>query len=411
MTGFTTKLLHCEDKKRDVHGSLRPPIYECAAFGFDSAGQIAGAFDGSKPAHSYSRVTNPTVEALELRVTAMANARGTVAVASGMAAITTIVVALCEAGSTIIASPYLFGNTIALFEKTLGPWGLKIRWVDPSKLEGIILAIDKSTRMVFMETISNPQIMVTDVGKVAKACGAKRIPFVLDNSLATSYLLRSRDFGVAVEIASSTKYLSGGGTSVGGLIIDNGAFDWRQAPRIKDSVKKWGNDAFLKTLKTSVARNIGACLSPHAAYLQTLGLETLGLRIDRSSDNAIAVAEFLQSHAKVRKVFYPGLKGSPYFDLAQKQFRYGRCGGLLSFELRSGASPLRFIDTLKLIKRSTNFNDNKSLAIHPASTIFCEYSKKQLRTLAIPDTMVRLSVGIEEAEEIIGDLSKGLDAC
>jgi O-acetylhomoserine (thiol)-lyase len=409
MKGFTSAILHFTDKKSDVHGSLRPPIYECGAFEFGDAECIAGAFDGSKPAHSYSRVSNPTVEALEQRVTAMAGARGTVAVASGMAAITTLVIALCESGSTIVASSYLFGNTISLFEKTLGPWGLKVKWVDPGDLHGIERAIDKTTRLVFMETVSNPQIMLCDVAAIGELCERKRIPFVLDNSPVTSYLLRSKDFGVSVEITSSTKYLSGGGTSIGGLIIDNGLFDWRKSPRIKDGVKKWGEDALIRTLRSSVGRNMGACMAPHAAYLQTLGLETLGLRIDRSSDNALAVARFLESHPLVRKVFYPGLEKSPYHALCKKQFRHGRCGGLLSFELDAKASPARFIDSLKLFRRSTNFNDNKSLVIHPASTIFCEYSKRQLRQMGISEAMIRLSIGIEEAEDIITDLSNALE--
>ena len=411
MKGFTSRLLHVKDAKRDVHGSLRPPIYESAAFEFGSAEDIAGAFNGSKPAHSYSRVTNPTVEALELRVTAMAQARGAVAVASGMAAISTVVFALCEAGATIVASPYLFGNTVALFEKTFGPWGLKIRWADPSNPKAVAAAIDKTTRMVFMETISNPQIIVTDVARLAEICTAKRVPFVLDNTLATSYLLRSKDAGAAVEIISATKFVSGGGTSIGGLIIDNGSFDWRQSPRLKDSFKKWGKDTFLKLLRTSVSRNVGACLSPHSAYLQTLGLETIGLRIDRSSENAGAVAAYLQGHEKIRTVCYPGLQDSPYYALAKKQFRSGRCGGLLSFDLRPGLSHERFIDALELFKRATNLNDNKSLAIHPASTIFCEYSKKQLRQMAITDSMIRLSVGIEDIEDILADLGKALAAC
>ncbi len=409
MNGFTSKILHTKDKRQDSNKSLRFPIYECAAFEFDTAEEIAFSFDGSKPAHAYSRASNPTVEALEQRIISMSGSRNCIAFSSGMAAITNLVLTLCESGSNIVASRYLFGNTVSLFEKTLGPWGLEVKWINPSNLGEIESQIDNKTRMVFVESISNPQIVVVDVNKISELCKNKRVPLVLDNSLATSYLLRSIDYGVPIEIVSTAKYISGGGTSIGGLVIDNSKYDWSLSPKFQKDSIKWGMDTFAKTIRTSVARNIGACLSPNSAYLHMLGLETLSLRIDKSSRNAIEVAELLSNHSKVTKVNYPGLSKSEYNSIAKKQFRNGYCGGLLSFELAPKVSAMKFINALKLIKRSSNFNDNKSLIIHAMSTLFCEYSKEKLFEMGINDQLIRLSVGIEEIEDIISDIYQALD--
>lgn len=409
MKGFTSSILHFRDRKQDPYGGLRFPIYECSSFEFCSADALAGAFNGSQPAHAYSRVSNPTVEALECRVTEMAGAHGSIALASGMAAITSTILTLCETGSSIVASKYLFGNTICLLLDTLGPWGLKIKWVDPSNSDEIAQAIDTTTRLVFIETISNPQIVIADVAEISRVCMSKHVPLVLDNSLATSCLLRSSDYGVALEIVSSAKYISGGGTSIGGLIIDNGCFDWNESPKLKRNSDKWGKDTFCKTIRMSVARNTGPCLSPHSAYLQMIGLETLPLRIERSSNNAKKVAEALKAHHSIKKVNYPGIVSSPFFGLSRKQFSSGLCGGLMSFDLADHVFPAQFLDKLLMIKRSSNFNDNKSLVIHPASTLFCEYGAEQLVNMGISTATIRLSVGIEEVEDIIEDLEMALN--
>jgi O-acetylhomoserine (thiol)-lyase len=408
MAGFISSILHSDDSRKDAHGALRFPIYECAAFGFDSAEQLGAAFDGSGPAHAYSRVSNPTVEAFERRIATMAGAVGALAFSSGMAAITTLVLTLCQSGSSIVASKFLFGNTVSLFEKTLGPWGLTVRWVDGGNLDEVAAAIDQTTRMVFVETISNPQIAVVDVGALSRLCAARDVVFVLDNSLATSWLLRSKDYGVALEIVSSAKYLSGGGTSVGGLVIDNGVWDWNRVAAVAPQVPRYGQQALVRSMRSSVARNVGACLSPHAAYLQMLGMETLALRIERSSVNALVVAQFLESHDGVAAVHYPGLCSSPWHALSQRQFRGGLCGGLLSFELAEGMDAQQFLNRLRLVKRSSNFNDNKSLIIHPRSTLFCEYTKEKRAAMGISDQLLRLSVGIEEVEDIVEDMSQAL---
>jgi O-acetylhomoserine (thiol)-lyase len=409
--GFTSRILHCENKKKDPHGALRFPVYDCGAFEYETAEKIAASYDGSQPAHMYSRVSNPTVEALELRVTDMAGAYGSIALASGMAAISNTILTLCEAGSSIVASKFLFGNTLCLFEDTLKPWGLNVKLVDPRNVNEIENAIDNTTRLVFVETISNPQIIVIDVQKIAAVCKKKDVPLVLDNSLVTSYCLKSVDYGAALEVVSATKYISGGGTATGGLIIDNGCYDWSKSPKLCKKNQAWGKSTFLKMVRSSVARNIGACLSPHNAYLQILGLETLVLRLERSTSNACIIACFLQNHNNVSKVHYPGITSSPYNSITSRQFRKGLCGGLMSFDLRSDCSPQRFINALTLVKRASNFNDNKSLVIHPASTLFCEYSAEQLISMEITRNTLRLSVGIEDVEDILSDLEQALERC
>jgi O-acetylhomoserine (thiol)-lyase len=328
-----------------------------------------------------------------------------------MAAISNTILTLCEAGSSIVASKFLFGNTSCLFEDTLKPWGLNVKWVDPRNVNEIENAIDNTTRLVFIETISNPQIIVVDVQEIAAVCKKRALPLVLDNSLVTSYCLKSADYGVALEVVSGAKYISGGGTAIGGLIIDNGCYDWSKSPKLCKKSQAWGKGTFLKMVRSSVARNVGACLSPHNAYLQMLGLETLTLRLERSTSNACIVAGYLETHNKVSKVHYPGITSSPYNTIASRQFRKGLCGGLLSFDLRRDCSPQQFINALSLVKRASNFNDNKSLVIHPASTLFCEYSEEQLISMEITKNTIRLSVGIEDVEDILADLEQALERC
>jgi O-acetylhomoserine (thiol)-lyase len=303
----------------------------------------------------------------------------------------------------------LFGNTLSLIEKTLKPWGLEVRYVSMANPQEILAAIDNNTRAVFLETMTNPQLEVADIGSIAGITSAKSVPLIVDNTVTTPYLFRSRDFGVNIEVLSSTKYISGGATSVGGLIIDNGNFDWRRSPRLEDWASKMGPLALLGILRREVYRNLGSCLAPHHAYLHTLGLETMSLRIEKSCANAMAIAHFLRQHQKVAEVNYPGLRDSSHHKIAALQFA-NRFGGILTFDLQSRDACFTLINTLTLIRRASNVNDNKTLVLHPASTIFCEYSDKELAEMNIRPTMIRLSVGIEDSNDIIHDLEKGLAA-
>ncbi|MDZ7374352.1 MAG: PLP-dependent transferase [candidate division KSB1 bacterium] len=409
MKGFTTKALHAQLPKRDPHGSLRIPVYDSVAFEFDSAQDIQLAFEGQKLAHTYSRISNPTVEDFENRVRVLADAYGVLAVSSGMAAISNVILTLAGAGTNIVAGRFLFGNTVSLFNRTLKPWGLTVRYVDVTNPATVEQAIDANTRAVFVEAITNPQLEVPDIEAIAAIARKHSVPLIVDGTLTTPYLFRSKDFGAAVEVISSTKHISGGATSVGGLIIDNGTFDWSLAPALSEAFRRYGPSAFLMRLRREVYRNLGACLSPHNAYLQTLGLETLALRIERSCQNALELAHFLRQHPKVRSVNYPGLPDSPYHAIARKQFR-GRYGALLTFELESQEACFRLIDSLRIVRRATNLNDNKTLIIHPFSTIVCEYSPEERRAMGISERMLRLAVGIEDIEDLIDDLSQALQS-
>lgn len=407
MKGLTTRAVHCAAPKKDVHGALRMPVYDSVAFEFDTARDLELSFQGRKPAHAYSRITNPTVEDFEQRVRLIADALGVVATASGMGAISSVVMALGGSGSNVVTTRFLFGNTISLFEHTLKDWGLETRYVDFTNMAGVKAAIDSKTSMVFLEAITNPQLQVADIAAVTRVAGECNVPVVLDGTLTTPYLFNSRAGGVAIEVISSTKYMSGGATCVGGVIIDNGTFDWSLTPHFSDAASKFGPHAFLMRLRREVYRNFGTCLAPHNAYLQSLGLETMALRIERSCANALEIARHLSNHPKVRAVNYPGLQSSAYHAIATRQFG-GRYGGLLTFDLQSKQECFRFMDSLTVLRRATNLNDNKTLIIHPASTIFCEYSPEERAKMGVGESMIRIATGIEDTEDLLEDIKQGL---
>ena len=407
MKGFATKAIHGPlPLKKDVHGALRTPVYDNVAFEHKSARALQLTFEGKKPAHAYSRISNPTVEDFEQRLRLLSDGMAVIAVASGMAAISNTILALAEAGSNIVTSRHLFGNTLSLFEKTLQPWGLEVRYVAMTDPDEVDSAIDGSTRTVFLESITNPQLEVADCCRLSKVTRKHGVPLVVDNTLLTPYLFNTRQAGVDIEVLSSTKYISGGATSVGGVIIDNGNFDWRRAPRMADRTQRMGQMAFIASLRQEIHRNIGACLSPHNAYLQSLGLETLDLRIEKSCSNTQILARFLERHPKVRSVNYPGLPDSPFHEIAARQFGE-RYGGLLTFDLKDQEACFSFIDGLELIRRATNLNDNKTLILHPSSTIFAEYSEAEKLAMGVRPAMLRLAVGIEDHEDLLADLEKG----
>jgi O-acetylhomoserine (thiol)-lyase len=409
MKGFATKAIHGSPLKQDPHGALRPAVYDSVAFEFADSHEVQLAFEGRRPAHAYTRISNPTVETFESRIRLLAEALGVIAVSSGMAAISNVLMALGEAGTNVVSTRWVFGNTYSLFEHTFKPWGLNVTYVDMTNMDAVAAAIDERTRAVFLESITNPQLQVADIARIAQVAHERGVPLILDGTTTTPYLFRSKDFGVDVEVLSSTKYISGGATSVGGLIIDNGIFNWKHNPKLSASARKFGPGALLNVLRREVYRNLGACLAPHNAFLQTLGLETLSLRIDKSCANTLSIAQWLQQHPKVDAVNYPGLATSNYNCAAKRLFPRG-AGGILTFNLASREQCFAFQDALKLVRRATNINDNKTLVLHPASTIFCEYSEEEKSAMGVGDSMLRLAVGVEDVEDITEDLERGLTA-
>ncbi|NOY36729.1 MAG: O-acetylhomoserine aminocarboxypropyltransferase/cysteine synthase [Chlorobi bacterium] len=406
-SGFTTRVLHTRYLKNDPYGSLHMPVYDTVAFEFDLAEDMELTFQGKKPDHVYSRISNPTVENFENIIRVVTDALTVTALSSGMAAISTLFLTLLEAGDNIITSKHLFGNTYSLFETTLKPFGLQTRYTDLTDPGMVAKQIDDKTRAIFLETITNPQLEVADIKALADIAKNKGIPLIVDTTITPPYLFNSKKHGVNIEVISSTKYISGGATTIGGLIIDNGTFDWSRSGKFVSEATKYGPFALSVKLKREVSRNLGACLSPHNAYLQTLGLETLPLRVDKSCRNAFAIAGHLEEMSQVKSVNYPGLKSSKFHDVARKQFG-DKPGAILTFDLDSKERCFSFMNNLNIIRRATNLNDNKTLILHPASTIFCEYDADTKKQMGVRETMIRLAVGIEDVKDLITDINEAM---
>jgi O-acetylhomoserine (thiol)-lyase len=405
--GFTSRVLNIPYNKKDPHGALQMPVYLSNAFEFEQSDDIAAAFAGTRPAHVYSRSSNPTVEYFEGHIKALTGAVSVTATASGMAAISASLLTLLSAGDTILTTHYLFGNTISLFESTLAPFGVKVKFADLTSEQGLEAAYDQSVRVLFFETIANPQLEVVDVRMLSAFAARHNILLIADTTMTPPYVFSAGAHGVDIEVLSTTKFISGGATSVGGLIMDHGRFDWAKNPRIAPLAEKHGNLAFQVKLRKEVYRNTGACMSPFVAFLQTIGLETLALRMDRAVANAGALAAWLQGQPGVRAVDYPGLPSSRFHEIAMRQFNY-KPGSVLTFDLASPQECFRAMDRLQLARRATNFNDNKTLVIHPHSTIYVEFPPEKRLELGIRDTMIRVSVGIEDIEDLQADFAQAL---
>lgn len=407
MRRFSTKAIHAKFLKNDPYGTLRMPVYDNVAFEFDDCQELELAFLGKKPVHMYSRITNPTVEYLEQQIREFTNALDVLALSSGMASISNLIIAIAKSGDNIITTKHLFGNTYSLFERTLKPWGLDTRYADLTKIKHVEKLIDKRTKAIFFETITNPQLEVADIKALSRLARANNILLISDTTITPLSFFNAKNLGVDIEVLSGTKYISGGATSVGGIIIDNGTFDYNKNDKLKQEAKKYGQFALIAKLRREVFRNFGACLSAHNAYLQSLGLETFTMRVDKSCSNSLKIAELLQKHPKVISVNYPGLKSSRYYHIAKKQFG-DNFGALLTFDLESKEQCFAFMNNLKIIRRATNLNDNKTLILHPASTIFCEYSPELKSEMGVRETMIRLAVGIEDVQDLFEDIENAL---
>jgi O-acetylhomoserine (thiol)-lyase len=374
----------------DAYGSLAVPIYNNVAFEFDDAAEMADAFCNRIKAPDYARVENPTVTNLEQRVRLLTNAAHVTAFNSGMAAISNTLLAVASQGKNIVTSHHLFGNTLALVSNTLLRFGVKPRLRDLTDLQAVEDAIDEHTCCVFLEIVTNPQLEVADLHAIAEIAHQKGVPLIVDSTVIPFTETHLRELGVDVEVVSSTKYLSGGGTSLGGLVIDYGTF-----PLINQRIKY------------ELLFNLGAYMTSQAAYLQTLGLETLDVRYQRQAANALQLAEGLRELGMIQNVNYIGLKDNPYYQLAQRQF--GKtAGAMLTIDLASKETCFRFLNRLRLIHRATNLFDNRTLAIHPASTIFGLFPEQQLEKMNVRQTTIRLSVGLEAVEDLLEDLQQAL---
>ncbi len=404
---YTTKALHAKYPKKDIYGALRAPIYQNAAFEFESAEALENVFNGKESGHSYSRASNPTVEELESKVKFITSSHGVVATSSGMAALSNTFFALLKAGDNIITTNKLFGHTLSFFQNTLIYFGVGVRYVDICDEENILAAIDSKTKIIFFETVSNPELIIPDIKLLSKIAKKHNLLLVSDSTMTPFYLFDSKKYEVNIDILSATKYISGGGTAIGGLIIDNGNFDWTNYQNLQKFSTSFGKNAFIAKLKKQTFRNMGACLSAQSAYMLSLGLETLALRADRTNENIKYLSKFLSNHPKVKSVNYPNLEGNKYKEFADEYFLFAGC--VLTFDLENKADAYRFMNHLQLIKRATNIQDNKSLIIAPYHTIYAEYTQAQKVTFGLREGTLRLSVGIEDIDDLVNDITLALE--
>ena len=400
------------------------PIYQTTSFTFDSTQHAADLFALRTPGNIYGRIMNPTTDIFEARVNAMEGGVGALATASGAAAITYAVLNLTYAGDNIVALSTLYGGTFALFAHTLAQYGIEARFVDPARPQDLAGVVDDHTKLVFGESICNPAINVIDLDAWAEAAHALNLPFLVDNTVPTPYLAHVFDHGVDVAVHSATKYMCGHGTTLGGVLVDSGRFDWTAdaarfpgltTPDAAYHGTVWteaaGEAAYISRARTVLLRNTGATLSPLAAWLLLQGLETLPLRMERHSSNALAIANHLEQHPLVSWVNYPGLDSSPYKAVADRVLTGRGYGGLASFGLKAGrAGGARFVESLRLFSHLANIGDAKSLVIHSATTTHSQLNEDELLEAGVPPEMVRLSIGIENVDDLIDDLDQALES-
>lgn len=396
------------------------PLFQSTTFKYDSSDEVADLFDLKKEGHMYSRISNPTVEAFEKKVAQLENGIGAVATSSGQSATLLSILTICSNGDHIVAMNNLYGGTYTLIGSTLEKFGIKTTFVNLNNEEELQNAIKENTKLVFSETIGNPGIDVLDIEKIANIAHKNNIPLIVDNTFATPHLCRPFDFGADIVTHSSTKYLDGHATSVGGIVVDSGNFNWENGkfncltdndPNYHNLsyTETFGKLSYLTRLRAVFLRDIGCTMSPFNAFLTNLGSETLSIRMDKHSENALKVAEFLENHPCVEWVNYPLLKNNKNYDLAKKYLKNG-ASGVIAFAVKGGISETKkWIDSLKLATLVVHVGDVRTHALHPASMTHRQLSEEAQREAGILPNMVRLSVGIENVDDIINDLDQAFN--
>ncbi|MGJ9458266.1 PLP-dependent aspartate aminotransferase family protein [Oceanobacillus sp. CF4.6] len=413
-----TVLLHGGQQPDPTTGSRAVPIYQTTSYVFRDTEHAQNLFGLAESGNIYSRIMNPTVDAFEQRVALLEDGIGAVATSSGMAAITLAILNIAGSGDEIIADSNLYGGTYNLFATTLPRYGINVKFVDGTNLDEIEAAITDKTKAVFGEIITNPSLYVFDVEKVADIAHAHGIPLIIDNTFATPYITKPITWGADIVVHSATKWIGGHGTTIGGIVVDGGRFNWDSGrfPGFTEpdesynglKYKDLGPAAFITKLRVQLLRDIGACLSPQNAFLLLQGLETLHLRIERHTENAQKVAQYLQEHPAVEWISFPGLTEHPSHKLAQKYFKFGY-GSIITFGIKGGRDAGRkLIDSVKLWSHVANVGDAKSLIIHPASTTHQQLSAEELKKSGVTEELVRLSIGLEAVEDILADLDQAI---
>lgn len=418
---FASLAVHAGQEPDPTTGSRAVPIYQTTSYNFRDSEHGANLFSLKESGNIYTRIMNPTTDVLEKRIAALEGGVGALAFASGHAAISAAILNIAQAGDEIVSSASLYGGTYNMFTYTLPRLGITVKLVDPSNPDNFQQAITEKTKAIYAETIGNPKIDILDIEAVAAVAHKNGIPLIIDNTLATPYLCRPFEHGADIVVHSATKFIGGHGTSMGGLVVDSGKFNWTNGkfPLLTEPDPSYhglsyttalGELAYIIRLRIQVLRDLGATVSPFNSFQFLQGLETLHLRMDRHSQNALAVAQFLANHEQVSWVNFPALETDSSYQLAKKYLPKG-AGAILTFGIKGGLEAgKKFIDALKLFSILANVGDAKSLVIHPASTTHSQLTSEQRASAGVPDDMVRLSVGIEDSADIIADLAQALAA-
>lgn len=418
---FETLQLHAGQTPDSETKSRAVPIYQTSSFVFEDAQDAEDLFALRKSGNIYTRIGNPTVAVFEERMAALEKGVGALATASGMAALTYTILGLAHAGHHVVAATTLYGGTFNLLKETLPRYGITTSFVDVENLEELEAAIQDNTRLVLIETLGNPLINIPDIEKVAEIAHSHNIPLVADNTFGTPYLINVFDHGVDISIHSATKFIGGHGTTIGGVIVDSGKFDWTASGKFPQFVEEdpsyhhisysrdIGAAAFILALRVQLLRDTGAAISPFNAFLLLQGLETLSLRVDRHIENTKRIVDFLENHPKVEKVNYPSLPSSPYYELARKYFPKG-AGSIFTFHVKGGSQDARtVIDQLELFSNLANVADAKSLVVHPYTTTHAQMSDADLTACGVTSNQIRLSIGLENVDDLIEDLTLALE--
>ncbi|SDF73368.1 homocysteine synthase [Sporomusa acidovorans] len=418
---FDTLAVHAGQQPDPTTGSRAVPLYLTTAYNFRDADHAADLFSLKEPGNIYTRIMNPTNDVFEQRIAALEGGVGALAFSSGHAAITAAILNIVQAGDEIVSSSTLYGGTYNLFAHTLPRLGITVKFVDAGNPENFAAAITPNTKALYAEIIGNPKIDVLDLESVAAIAHNHGLPLIIDSTFATPYLCKPIDFGADIVVHSATKFIGGHGTVMGGVVVDGGKFDWNSGkfPLLSEPDPSYhdikyaaalGNLAFIVRLRVQVLRDMGACQSPFNSFMLLQGLETLHLRMERHSHNALAVAQYLENHGLVSWVSYPGLASHADYKLARKYLPQG-AGAILTFGIKGGLAAGRtFINSLRLFSLLANVGDAKSLVIHPASTTHSQLTSEQRASAGVSDDMVRLSIGIEDAADLIDDLAQALAA-
>lgn len=404
--GFTTTILHGDRQKPIEHGSLHKPIHTSVAFGYKDARELAMVFQGKQPGYRYGRQGNPTVSALEDKITSMEDGYSTICFATGMAAIGAIVQALLRNGDQVVSSAFLFGNTNSLWQTVAGQ-GIDIALVDATDVANVEAALTPATRIVFVETIANPRTQIADLARIGQLCRERGIVYVVDNTMTSPYLFKPKEVGASLVVNALTKSIGGHGNALGGSLTDTGVFDWTRFPNIFDTYKRFAPEQWgMAQIRAKALRDFGGTLGPEAAHHLAVGSETMALRLERECANASALAQMLDADERVAAVYYPGLKSHPQHAIATDLFR--AYGGLFSFELKDGIDCFDYLNRLKLAIPASNLGDTRTLVIPIAHTIFYEMGPARRAGMGIAESLIRVSVGIEDTADLLDDFNQAL---